>query len=159
MQLSRRKYLGAIAAAAGLGYFGSEYDMSFFESMTKSGTKFNNFDVTAVSAFTRACLFSGRNTHSVGVGNIAEWAQQGEPWGERLANINLLGSELSQPAKVALGNQSLGGMLLPKLCPIYTPNSGIRFGENLHAPISRAHTSPFKFNQTLKRVPVAIEMS
>jgi arylsulfatase len=62
-------------------------------------------------------------------------------------------------AKVALGEQSLGVMLLPKLWPIYTPNSGIRCGENRHAPISRSYTSPFVFNQELKRVTVDIEMS
>ena len=64
---------------ADLSCFGSEYDMPFAESMAKSGTRFNNFHVTAVCAPTRACLFTGRNAHSVGVGNIAEWAQKGEP--------------------------------------------------------------------------------
>jgi hypothetical protein len=47
--------------------------------MAKTGTRFNNFHVTAVCAPTRACLFTGINAHSVGVGNIAEWAQQGQP--------------------------------------------------------------------------------
>jgi arylsulfatase len=64
---------------ADLSCFGSEYEMPFSESMAKNGTRFNNFHVTAVCAPTRACLFTGRNAHSVGVGNIAEWAQKGEP--------------------------------------------------------------------------------
>ena len=64
---------------ADLSCFGSEYVMPFSDSMAKNGTRFNNFHVTAVCAPTRACLFTGRNAHSVGVGNIAEWAQKGEP--------------------------------------------------------------------------------
>jgi len=53
--------------------------MPFLEGMAKTATRFNNFHVTAVCAPTRACLFTGRKAHSVGVGNIAEWAQQGLP--------------------------------------------------------------------------------
>ena len=64
---------------ADLSCYGSEYSMPFSENMADSGVRFNNFHVTAVCAPTRACLFTGRNAHSVGVGNIAEWAQQGEP--------------------------------------------------------------------------------
>lgn len=64
---------------ADLSCYGSEYEMPFSEDMAKTGTRFNNFHVTAVCAPTRACLFTGRNAHSVGVGNIAEWAQQGQP--------------------------------------------------------------------------------
>jgi arylsulfatase A-like enzyme len=64
---------------ADLSCYGSEYQMPFAEGMAKTGTRFNNFHVTAVCAPTRACLLTGRNAHSVGVGNIAEWAQQGQP--------------------------------------------------------------------------------
>ena len=64
---------------ADLSCYGSEYEMPFAERMAKTGTRFNNFHVTAVCAPTRACLFTGRNAHSVGVGNIAEWAQDGQP--------------------------------------------------------------------------------
>ena len=41
--------------------------MPFAKSMAKTGTRFNNSHVTAVCAPTRACLFTGRNAHSVGV--------------------------------------------------------------------------------------------
>ena len=64
---------------ADLSCYGSEYTMPFSDDMAANGTRFNNFHVTAVCAPTRACLFTGRNAHSVGVGNIAEWAQQGQP--------------------------------------------------------------------------------
>ena len=61
--------------------------------------------------------------------------------------------------KVRLGDQSLGFLELPKLWPIYTPNSGLRCGENRHAPISRAYQAPFIFDQTLKRVIVDVDIS
>ena len=61
-------------------------------------------------------------------------------------------------AKVALGNQSLGLMPLPKLWPIYTPNSGVRCGENRHAPISRVYQPPFVFDQTLNRVTIDVDI-
>jgi hypothetical protein len=64
----------------------------------------------------------------------------------------------SAVAKVALGNQSLGVMPLPKLWPIYTPNSGVRCGENRHAPISRAYQPPFVFDQTLNRVTIDVDI-
>jgi arylsulfatase len=57
---------------ADLSCYGSEYAMPFSDGMAETGTRFNNFHVTAVCAPTRACLFTGRNAHSVGVGNIAE---------------------------------------------------------------------------------------
>lgn len=82
------------------------------------------------------------------------------PIGEHKLTVQISKADLdSRVAKVALDEQSLGVMLLPKLWPIYTPNSGIRCGENRHAPISRAYTSPFVFNQTLKRVIVDVETS
>jgi hypothetical protein len=82
------------------------------------------------------------------------------PTGEHKLTVEISKAGLdSGIAKVALDKQSLGVMLLPKLWPIYTPNSGIRCGENRHAPISRAYTPPFVFNQTLKRVIVDVETS
>ena len=82
------------------------------------------------------------------------------PIGEHKLTVEISKADLdSRVAKVALDDQSLGVMLLPKLWPIYTPNSGIRCGENRYAPISRAYTSPFVFNQTLKRVIVDVETS
>ena len=64
---------------ADLSCYGSEYEMPFADDLAANGTRFSNFHVTAVCAPTRACLFTGRNAHSVGVGNIAEWAQEGQP--------------------------------------------------------------------------------
>ena len=64
---------------ADVSCFGSEYSMPCADNLAKTGTRFNNFHVTAVCAPTRACLLSGRNAHAVGVGNIAEWGRENHP--------------------------------------------------------------------------------
>ena len=81
------------------------------------------------------------------------------PLGEHKLTVEIskTGSD-SSIAKVALGDQSLGLMPLPKLWPIYTPNSGVRCGENRHAPISRVYQPPFVFDQTLKRVTIDVDI-
>jgi len=58
-----------------LGCFGSEIDTPCIDSLARGGARFNNFQVTALCAPTRACLMSGQNAHRVGVGNIAEWGR------------------------------------------------------------------------------------
>ncbi|MEM6513191.1 MAG: arylsulfatase [Pseudomonadota bacterium] len=60
---------------ADLGCFGAEHRTPAMDSLAASGTRFNNFHVTALCAPTRACLLTGRNAHAVGVGNIAEWGR------------------------------------------------------------------------------------
>lgn len=58
-----------------LGCYGAEHNTAAIDSLSKTGVRFNNFHVTALCAPTRACLLTGRNSHSVGVGNIAEWGR------------------------------------------------------------------------------------
>ena len=58
-----------------LGCYGSELKTKCMDDLAASGTRFNNFHVTALCAPTRACLLTGRNAHAVGVGNIAEWGR------------------------------------------------------------------------------------
>lgn len=58
-----------------LGCYGAEHPTPCMDSLAISGTRFNNFHVTALCAPTRACLLTGRNAHAVGVGNIAEWGR------------------------------------------------------------------------------------
>ena len=60
---------------ADLGCYGSELKTNCMDDLSASGTRFNNFHVTALCAPTRACLLTGRNAHAVGVGNIAEWGR------------------------------------------------------------------------------------
>ena len=82
------------------------------------------------------------------------------PLGDHMLQIeiNKTGDD-SAVDKVRLGDQNLGLMELPQLWPIYTPNSGVRCGENRHAPISRAYQAPLKFDQKLKRVIVDVDIS
>lgn len=64
---------------ADLGCYGAEYETPCIDGLAAAGTRFNNFHVTALCAPTRACLLTGRNAHSVGVGNIAEWGRADHP--------------------------------------------------------------------------------
>ncbi len=64
---------------ADLGCYGAEHETTCVDSLAASGTRFNNFHVTALCAPTRACLLTGRNAHAVGVGNIAEWGRADHP--------------------------------------------------------------------------------
>jgi arylsulfatase len=63
---------------ADLGCYGSEVPTPCVDRLAKEGLRYNNFHVTAMCSPTRACLLTGRNAHSVGVGIIAEWAN-GQP--------------------------------------------------------------------------------
>ncbi|MEM1261677.1 MAG: arylsulfatase [Pseudomonadota bacterium] len=58
-----------------LGCYGSELHTPAIDGLADQGVRFQNFHVTALCAPTRACLLTGRNAHSVGVGNIAEWGR------------------------------------------------------------------------------------
>lgn len=57
-----------------LGCYGSEISTPNIDAMADNGLRFSNFHVTSMCSPTRACLLSGRNAHSAGVGIIAEWA-------------------------------------------------------------------------------------
>lgn len=61
-----------------LGCYGSEIPTPRIDALAADGLRYNNFHVTAMCSPTRACLLTGRNAHSVGVGIIAEWAN-GQP--------------------------------------------------------------------------------
>ena len=47
---------------------------------------------------------------------------------------------------------------LENMWPIYAPNSGLRCGENRHAPISRRYPAPFRFDQELLRIVVDVDL-
>lgn len=57
-----------------LGCYGSEIDTPRMDALADGGVRYNNFHVTSMCSPTRACLLTGRNAHSAGVGAIAEWA-------------------------------------------------------------------------------------
>jgi arylsulfatase A-like enzyme len=54
--------------------FGGPCNTPTFERLAKSGLKYNRFHTTALCSPTRSALLTGRNHHSVGMGNIAELA-------------------------------------------------------------------------------------
>ena len=55
-----------------LGCFGSEIETPHIDSIAENGLRYNNFNVTPLCSPTRACLLTGRNCHSVGVGIVTE---------------------------------------------------------------------------------------
>jgi arylsulfatase A-like enzyme len=57
-----------------LGCYGSEIKTPRMDQLAAGGLRYSNFHVTAMCSPTRACLMTGRNAHSVGVGIISEWA-------------------------------------------------------------------------------------
>ncbi len=57
-----------------LGCYGSEIRTPNIDTLAGCGLRYSNFHVTSMCSPTRACLLTGRNAHSVGVGIIAEFA-------------------------------------------------------------------------------------
>jgi arylsulfatase A-like enzyme len=55
-----------------LGSFGSEIATPTFDRLAQLGLRYNNFHTRAICSPSRAALLTGRNSHSVGVGNVAE---------------------------------------------------------------------------------------
>lgn len=54
------------------GCFGSEIDTPTIDRLATNGLRFTNFHVTPLCSPTRACLFTGRNHHRVGMGWLAD---------------------------------------------------------------------------------------
>ncbi|MDG2071572.1 MAG: arylsulfatase [Pseudomonadales bacterium] len=55
-----------------LGCYGSDIETPALDSLAHDGLRYANFHVTPLCSPTRACLLTGRNHHSVGVGRVAE---------------------------------------------------------------------------------------
>lgn len=64
-----------------LGCYGSEIETPNIDSLAKNGLRYNNFTVTPLCSPTRACVLTGRNCHSVGVGTVTEF-----DWGHDYPN-------------------------------------------------------------------------
>lgn len=56
-----------------LGCYGSEIKTPCIDKLADNGLRYNNFNVTPLCSPTRACLLTGRNHHSVGMGSIANF--------------------------------------------------------------------------------------
>ncbi|MSO78818.1 MAG: arylsulfatase [Acidimicrobiia bacterium] len=60
---------------AQLGCFGSDIETPNFDRLAAGGLRYTNFHTTALCSPTRACLMTGRNHHSVGMGRITDLAR------------------------------------------------------------------------------------
>ena len=79
---------------AQLGCYGSDIETPVIDALAAEGVRLANFHTTALCSPTRACLLTGRNHHSNGMGRIAELST-GYPgyWG-RIPRSNGLLSEM-----------------------------------------------------------------
>ncbi len=59
---------------AQLGCFGSDIATPVFDRMAARGLRYTNFHTTSLCSPTRACVLTGRNHHSVGMGRIIQLA-------------------------------------------------------------------------------------
>ena len=55
-----------------LGCYGSDIKTAALDSLADDGLRYANFHVTPLCSPTRACLLTGRNHHSIGVGRVVE---------------------------------------------------------------------------------------
>jgi arylsulfatase len=58
---------------AQLGCYGSSIRTPHIDRLAAEGLRYTNFHTTALCSPTRACLLTGRNHHSVGMGTLANW--------------------------------------------------------------------------------------
>ncbi|MEZ5077081.1 MAG: arylsulfatase [Solirubrobacterales bacterium] len=58
---------------AQLGCYGSSMRTPNIDRLAATGLRYVNFHTTALCSPTRACLLTGRNHHSVGIGTLANW--------------------------------------------------------------------------------------
>jgi arylsulfatase len=59
---------------AQVGCFGSDIETPVLDGLADDGVRFTNFHTTSLCSPTRACLLTGRNHHSAGMGRITELA-------------------------------------------------------------------------------------
>ena len=58
---------------ADFGCYGSEIPTPHIDAIAARGLRFTNFHTTAICSASRACLLTGRNHHSVGMGSVSNW--------------------------------------------------------------------------------------
>ena len=59
---------------AQLGCFGSDIETPTFDRLAAGGLRYRNFHTTALCSPTRACVLTGRNHHTCGMGRVTELA-------------------------------------------------------------------------------------
>jgi len=60
--------------------------------------------------------------------------------------------------QMVVDESRVASLELHKTWQVFSPNSGVRCGENRHAPISRHYAAPYVFDQELHRVVVDLEL-
>jgi arylsulfatase A-like enzyme len=82
---------------AQLGCFGSDIDTPSLDRLAAEGLRFTNFHTTALCSPTRACVLTGRNHHSNGMGRIVELATGFPGYDSCIPRANGLLSEVLAP--------------------------------------------------------------
>ena len=84
---------------AQLGCFGSDIATPVLDGLAAGGVRMANFHTTSLCSPTRACLLTGRNHHSSGMGRITDLAI-GYPgyWGRSPGANGFLPEILGRPA-------------------------------------------------------------
>ena len=82
---------------AQLGCFGSDIDTPVLDRLAANGLRYSNFHTTALCSPTRACVLTGRNHHSNGMGRIIELATGFPGYDSRIPRANGFLSEMLVP--------------------------------------------------------------
>ncbi|MFH4242983.1 sulfatase-like hydrolase/transferase, partial [Acinetobacter baumannii] len=75
----------------------SDIDTPVFDSLAANGLRYRNFHTTALCSPTRACLLTGRNHHSNGMGRIVALATGFPGYDARIPTANRLLPEILVP--------------------------------------------------------------
>lgn len=73
---------------AQLGCYGSDIDTPVLDGLAQGGLRYTNFHTTALCSPTRACLLTGRNHHSNGMGRIIDLATGFPGYDARIPKAN-----------------------------------------------------------------------
>lgn len=73
---------------AQLGCYGSDIDTPVLDGLARRGLRYTNFHTTALCSPTRACLLTGRNHHSNGMGRIIDLATGFPGYNARIPRSN-----------------------------------------------------------------------
>ena len=95
---------------AQLGCFGSDISTPVLDRLAANGLRYTNFHTTALCSPTRACLLTGRNHHTNGMGRVIELATGFPGYNAQLPRENGLLSEMLVPegyAALAVGKWHL----------------------------------------------------
>jgi arylsulfatase len=81
---------------AQFGCYGSDIATPALDGLARGGLQFTNFHTTAVCSATRACIMTGRNHHSSGMGRVIEVATGFPGYHARIPRANGFLSEILQ---------------------------------------------------------------